>query len=146
MTNEQNIADHLELRALVDRISVLADQKDYNAQVPLFTPDAVIEITVDGEIIMQLSGRASMVEAFKSFNQSFTASYHLNGQHLLKINGDVAEGTLYTQISLSSLKDGKKARTIIGAVYQDEYTRTSGKWLIKVRRGAFLWQEKAIIE
>ncbi|HEK19515.1 nuclear transport factor 2 family protein [uncultured Mucilaginibacter sp.] len=139
------MADHLELRALVDEVSVLADKKDFVTQVQLFTEDAVTEITTNGETLMQLAGREAMAQAFENFNKSFTAAFHLNGQHVVSVNVNLASGTLYCFVSLISLEDGHKVKSTIGAVYEDEYMKINGKWLISARRGNFIWQDKTIL-
>ena len=33
-------------------------------------------------------------------------------------------------------------KTIIGAIYQDDYIRENNRWLIAKRLGNFAWQEK----
>ena len=140
------IADQLELKALVDQVSILADKKDFKAQVCLFTQDAVTEITADGNIIMQLTGREAMSEAFESFNKTFTAAFHLNGQHVVSVQGERAAGTLYTHITLLSAEGGKKFKSAIGVVYQDEYEKIEHHWLIKARRGTFIWHDKSALD
>lgn len=138
----QVISDRLELRALVDEVSIFADKKDFEAQVQLFTEDAITEITVDGNMIMQLTGREAMSAAFEGFNKSFTATFHLNGQHVVTVKGEHANGILYSHITLLSAEEGKKFKSTLGAVYQDEYERINGRWLIASRRGTFIWQDK----
>ena len=140
--NAQDIADQLKLRALVDKVSILADKKEFEAQLQLFTEDAITEITVDGSLIMQLNGRQAMSAAFKGFNNSFAAAFHLTGQHVVTIKGEHANGTLYSHITLLSVAEGKKFKSTIGAIYQDEYEKVNGDWLIASRRGMFIGQDK----
>lgn len=144
--NTQDIADHLKLRALVDQVSIFADKKDFEAQVQLFTEDAITEINVGGNLIMQLTGREAMSAAFEGFNKSFATSFHLNGQHVVAVKGDHANGTLYSHITLLSVEHGKKVKSTIGAVYQDGYERINARWLIASRRGTFIWQDKNLLD
>lgn len=143
--NIQEVSDRLELSALVDQISILADKKDFSSQVEQFTEDAITEITVDGKLIMQLKGRQAMAEAFEEFNRDVEVAFHLNGQHTVFIKNDDAEGTLYSQITIISIENGVKAKSTIGAIYHDNYVRVNGKWLLSARRGNFVWQEKRIL-
>ncbi|SDH20159.1 nuclear transport factor 2 family protein [Mucilaginibacter gossypii] len=138
----QELADRLELSALVDQISILADKKDFSSQVQQFTEDAITEMTVDGKIIMQLQGRQAMAEAFKEFNRNFEVAFHLNGQHTVFIKNEDAEGTLYSQITTISIENGVKIKSTIGAIYHDKYIRVNGKWLLCERKGDFVWQDK----
>lgn len=142
----QDIADQLKLRALVDKVSIFSDKKDFKAQVQLFTEDAITEITVDGNLIMQLTGREAMSAAVEGFNKSFTAAFHLNGQHVVTVEGEHANGTLYSHITLLSVEEGKMVKSTIGAVYQDQYKRINGRWLIASRRGTFIWQDKNLLD
>ncbi|MFD2873232.1 nuclear transport factor 2 family protein [Mucilaginibacter ximonensis] len=141
--NIQELSDRLELRALVDQISILADKKDFSSQVERFTEDAITEITVDGAIIMQLQGRQAMANAFKEFNRNFEVGFHLNGQHTVFIENDNAEGTLYSQITMISIKNGVKVKSTIGAIYHDHYIRVNGKWFLSARRGNFVIADDA---
>ncbi|WDF55594.1 nuclear transport factor 2 family protein [Mucilaginibacter sp. KACC 22063] len=144
--NTQELSDRLELRALVDQVSILADQKDFSSQVQQFTEDATTEITVDGKIIMKLQGRQAMAEAFKEFNSNFEVAFHLNGQHTVLIKNNDAEGTLYSQITIISIENGVKIKSTIGAIYHDNYARVNGKWLLSARRGNFVWQDKKALD
>lgn len=143
--NIREIEDRLLLRELVDEISILGDQKDFNRQVLLFTQDAVSETWAAGKLILKLDGRGEMVESFMEFLHSFHTVYHLNGQQIVSIADDKASGTCYCLVSLISEENGRETKTTIGAIYQDEYIRLDGQWLISKRIGHFQWQDKVEI-
>lgn len=131
------------LKELVDRISVFGDKKDFTKQVEFFTENAVSETIAQGKIILKLEGRKNMAVAFEKFLSEIDHVYHFNGQQLVTIDGDTARGTCYCQITLIGNENGKKIRTSIGAIYEDNYVRVDSHWLIAKRIGTFNWQEKS---
>jgi ketosteroid isomerase-like protein len=141
--NSKELEDRTFLKELVDRVSILADRKDFHAQVQLFTEDAVSETLAGGATILQLKGRKEMAEAFADFLKNVDTVYHFNGQQVLTINGDKASGTSYSLVTLISTENSKKMKTTIGAIYQDDFVRQDNRWLIAKRIGNFDWQEKS---
>ena len=83
-----------------------------------------------------------MEEAFGAFLSNFETVYHFNGQQTVKINGDRATGTSYCLVTLIGTENGKKMKTNIGVIYQDEYVRENNRWLIAKRTSVFDWQDK----
>ncbi|MFD0763278.1 nuclear transport factor 2 family protein [Mucilaginibacter lutimaris] len=141
----QELEDRILLRELVDNVSILGDQKDFNAQLNLFAEDALSETFAEGALVLEVKGREEMAKAFSKFLKEYETVYHFNGQHVVTYNGDEASGTCYCFITLISSENGKKVKTYIGAVYHDEYIRQDGRWLIAKRIGNFEWQEKMLL-
>jgi hypothetical protein len=138
----RELEDRAALKALVDTFSILADQKDVQAQTQLFTPDATTETWRGGARVSQLRGRTEMGAAFGAFLASFQTVYHFNGQQTVTIDGDRATGTSYCLVILIGDENGRRMRTTIGVIYNDEYARENGRWLIARRRSVFDWEEK----
>ena len=141
--NENSIAelaDRMALKNLVDTFSVLADQKDTEAQKWLFTEDAVVDSYVGDQQGMRLAGREEIGNAFGAYLALFDIVYHINGQQVVKIEGDTAKGTAYCQVVLIGDENGKKMMTTQGVYYDDEYVRQESKWLIKHRTSHFTWR------
>lgn len=141
--NNKELEDRILLRELVDKVSILGDKKDFNKQVEFFTEDAVSETVSRGKTILKLQGRKNMAVAFEKFLSEIDYVYHFNGQQSIIIDGDNARGTCYCQITLIGNDNGKKMKTSIGAIYEDNYSRVHNKWLIAKRIGTFNWQEKS---
>jgi len=137
--------DKILLKELVDKISILGDQKDFNNQVKLFTENALSKTRAEGKVIMELKGRDIMAKVFAEFLKDVEIIYHFNGQSFFTVKGNEATGTCYCTITLISDREGKKIRTTIGAVYNDQYVRQGNQWYIDKRVGDFLWQEKCEI-
>jgi hypothetical protein len=141
----KELEDKILLKELVDKVSILGDRKDFLAQVQLFAEDAVSDTFAGGVSILRLEGRKTMAEAFGNFLKSVETVNHFNGQQVVNIDGDKASGTCYCHITLISIEEGKKMKTTILAIYEDEYVRQSNSWFISSRIGTFTWQEKIVI-
>ena len=89
--NAQQTEDQLALKRLVDTFSNLADVKDVDAQVLLFTEDAEV-ISKSGGQVFTCKGRKEIGKAFAGFLAGFDVVYHLNGQQTVDIDGDKATG------------------------------------------------------
>jgi ketosteroid isomerase-like protein len=140
--NIKELEDRASLKELVDSVSFLADKRDVHTQVQLFSENAMSETFVGGTSILKLKGRKEMEEAFGDFLKNFETVYHLNGQQKVTINGDNATGMSYCLVTLIGTENGKKMKTTIGAIYQDDFVRENNRWLIAKRIGNFDWQEK----
>lgn len=102
MTNEK-LSAKFELKELVDRFSDYSDLRDAKSLSELFTSDGVLEFQTgfDGEL-QNLSGRETLYQAFSATLAPSKALYHINGQHIVKLNGnDEAEGISYCQALLT---------------------------------------------
>lgn len=130
------------LRELVDTFSILADKKDVQKQILLFTENATVESYVNGQLTSSLKGTKQIGEAFENFLKLFETVYHINGQHKVSISGNKAVGTLYCLVDLISSEDGKKIKNASGVHYNDEYVYENGKWLITKRTSMFVWQDR----
>jgi hypothetical protein len=135
--NFKELEDKIALKELVDRVSILGDRKDFHAQVQLFFENAVSDTIAGGKVVLKLKGRKEMAEAFENFLKDVETVYHLNGQQVVSIDEEKASGTCYCLITLIGVEEGKKMETTIGAIYQDDYVRENGTWLIARRIGTF---------
>ncbi len=142
MMDIKEIQDRISLKELIDQVSILGDQKDFQAQVQLFSENAISETISEGKTILQLKGRKEMAEKFEEFLKNCETVYHFNGQQQLTIDGDKAMGTVYCLITLIEIENDQKIKTTIGAIYKDDYIREDNRWLIDKRSGSFEWQEK----
>ena len=140
------IQDKLELKELVDIFSILADQKKTQEQTLLFTENAEVVSIMNGKPSAPLVGRKQLGETFANFLNLFETVYHLNGQQTVKINGNKATGTSYCQVTLIGTENGKKMKTTFGVIYNDEYVKENGHWLINKRQSNFTWTEKIELE
>ena len=146
-TNHNNktmtqIEDRLALKELVDIFSILADQKKTQEQTLLFTENAEVVSIMNGLPSPPLVGRKQLGETFANFLNLFETVYHLNGQQTVSISGNSATGISYCQVTLIGTENGKKMKTTFGVIYNDEYLKINGHWLINKRQSNFTWTEK----
>jgi len=142
----QKLEDKAAIKALVDAFSNLADQKDNATQARLFTEDAVVDTYFEGQLFASLKGRKQIEDTFSGFMANFETSYHINGQHTVELDGDRATAVHYCLVVLiSATEDGKKTRGTNGVLYNDEYVRHGGRWLISKRTSYFTWRDQQAI-
>ena len=137
----EELKDRIALKELVDRISMLADKKDFAAQVQLFTEDAACETVANGIKVLNLQGREEMATAFNNYLKNVSTLFHFNGQHIVNVNGSNATGTSYCVITMIHAEDNNGTTTTIRAIYSDDYVRVNNKWLISKRIGNFVTEE-----
>ena len=138
----QQLEDRAALKALVDTFSILADRKDVQRQVLLFTEDATVDSYSGTQLTSSLKGRKQIGDVFGSFLATFETVYHMNGQQAVEIHGDRATGTSYCLVTLIARQNGKLVRNTAGVYYDDEYVRQGGRWLIAKRVSHFTWQDR----
>ncbi|MFU0920637.1 nuclear transport factor 2 family protein [Kluyvera sichuanensis] len=140
MTNNE-IAQRLALRELVDTFSNLADEKDVAAQMPLFTADAHINVVMDGKEVFDLNGQQQILEAFSGYLSQFSVVYHINGQQTVTITENTASGIAYCQVTLIKEENGQRIKQTSGVRYHDRYVFQNEKWLIAERLSNFMWTD-----
>jgi hypothetical protein len=142
----QTLEDRAALKELVDTFSILADVKDIDRQVLLFTPDATVDSFSDGKQTTALKGRQQIGEVFKEFLGRFSTVHHMNGQQTVVIKGDTATGIAYCQVVLTGMQDGRQIRTTMGVTYHDDFVRRGGTWLIAHRMSNFVWVRREVMD
>jgi hypothetical protein len=136
------IEDRIALKNLVDTFSILADQKETQKQTFLFTENAVVESISQGRQGSKLTGRKEIGDAFAAYLSNFEIVYHINGQQTVSIEGDIATGISYCQVTLIGMTGGKRIRTTMGVWYYDEFIRENKQWLIAKRTSNFAWTDR----
>lgn len=148
-TLEERVEELENLRAikeLVDNFSVLADKKDGKGQTVMFTENATVETYADNKLIANLKGNIEIGNVFDAYLKTFETVYHSNGQHVIKIEGNKAIGTLYCTVTLIGEENEDKFKTNILAQYNDEYIKENNQWLIAKRISTFVFREKVKID
>ena len=109
----------------------------------LFTEDATVESITNGQAGTVLKGRRQLPEAFGAYLANFDTVYHHNGQQTVEVRGDTATGTSYCLVVLIGTENGKRVRNTSGVIYNDQYVRHGGQWLIAKRVSNFTWRDKS---
>ena len=132
--------DKAEIRALVDDFSNLADAKDAETQAQLFTEDAQVIISFNGQENV-IDGRDAIAETFSGVLNNTEALYHMNGQVDIDVSGDSATGLVYCRVALINSNEGVRTLTDEAVWYEDEYVKENGKWLIAKRTSHFVFTD-----
>ena len=143
-TTEQRLAaieDKMAIKYVVDEFSNLADTKEIDKQVLLFTTDGVVESISKGQPSTPLKGREQLKQAFSGFLANFHTVYHQNGQQTINLQGDKAEAVSYCRVILVGKQSGKELKTTLYTIYKDVFVKEAGKWLIKQRTSSFVHRE-----
>lgn len=139
MTTEEMQAK-MEIRELVDRFSSF--ETDVESQSKLFTPDTHVQVFA-GEIqTHDIHGVEELKRAFGGAVQSVKRSQHMNGQQVVTLHGDRAEGKLYCRMALVSEEEGQEFLTDYCVIYDDTYAKLDGRWLIASRISHFVVIDK----
>lgn len=127
-----------DLRNLIDNYAYLSDDKKIAEVMDLFTPDVTYKVYMSGVLVADVSGRDNMEKDFNQHASQVKTYFTLNGQHTVKIEGEIASGVSFTQIKMIREVEGKDILTDYSVRYDDNYVFQNGKWLIKERIGYFL--------
>ena len=141
---EQRVAaieDKMAIKFVVDEFSNLADTKEIDKQVLLFTEDGAVESVSNGQPGNVLRGREQLKQAFTAFLNNFHTVYHQNGQQTITLNCDKATATNYCRVILVGKQNGKDMKTTLYTIYKDDFVKENGKWLIKHRTSNFVHRE-----
>lgn len=137
----QVIEDKMAIREVFDIFSNLADTKEIDKQVLLFTEDGIVE-SGTGNNKMTLSGRKQLFDAFSGYLANFSIVYHQNGQQTIdELTANTAKATAYCRVILVGEQNGKSTKITHYVIYHDEFVKQNGKWLIKKRHSNFVRTE-----
>ncbi|WP_307208743.1 nuclear transport factor 2 family protein [Paenibacillus harenae] len=91
-------------------------------------PQAFAVVTGTKQLEEEFAGHASIVKRY----------FSINGQQVVKVDGDTATGVVYSQMKMVREEDGKEVITDYSVKYDDTYVRQNGAWLIKERASHYI--------
>jgi ketosteroid isomerase-like protein len=139
----QEVEDRIAIKAIVDTFSNLADKQEFAALVMLLTEDAEVDFYFGEALAGSWKGRAAFEAALVRFSGNFEATYHLNGQQVIELQGDIATSQHYCLAMQIAASEGKKQLTTNGVTYNDTYVRRPDGWKIAKRTSRFGWSDTA---
>lgn len=134
------IEDRIAIKNIVDTFSILADTKEIDKQVLLFTENGEVESKTNGQS-MVIKGREQLKQAFSGFLANFHTVYHQNGQQTINLMGDKAEAVSYCRVILIGKQGDKEMKTTFYVIYKDSFVKQNEKWLIAHRFSNFVATE-----
>lgn len=124
------IEDQIAIRALNDSYGDAVFRRDADDWGANWAEDAGWQL-----MGQEVHGRDAIVEMWKGAMAGFGFVAFFSQLGALRINGDGAEGTVYTHEVLET-PDGNTLRPV--GRYEDRYVRRGGQWLFAERRYAML--------
>ena len=125
----------MEIQELVGSFSNL--EVDVPPQMKLFTKDTHVKVYMGENLAFDIHGVEELEKIFSQFTAAVKRSHHMNGQHVIKVDGDNATGILYCRAALVTEEDGKEFISDNFIYYEDVYKKVDGKWLIAARTSHF---------
>ena len=142
MTLEEMQA-RMEIQDLVGTFSNL--EVDVPPQMKLFTKDTHVQVYMGEKLAFDIHGVEELEKVFSQFTAAVKRSHHMNGQHVIKVDGDNATGILYCRAALVTEEDGKEFISDNFIWYEDTYKKVDGKWLIAARTSHFIISDKHVL-
>ena len=133
----------MEIQELVGKFSNL--EVNVPPQMKLFTKDTHVQVYMGEKLAFDIHGVEELEKIFSQFTAAVKRSHHMNVQHVIKVNGDTAEGILYCRAALVTEEDGKEFISDNFIYYEDVYKKIDGKWLIAARTTHFNITDKHIL-
>jgi len=145
MTDQlQALLDKEAIRDLRTLYSHYLDGNDIDALDQVFTPDAVVEVTV-GVMHGIKEIQAGLKGAFALYDRDGKGRYpflHAVANHWVRVTGpDTAEGRCYLLDFETASKPDPNPLLLLG-LYADEYKRIGGEWRISHSRLEVVWPEQ----
>lgn len=116
------------------------------AQMALFTKDTHVQVYMGEKKVFDIHGVEELEKIFSQFTATVKRSHHMNGQHVIRVDGDKATGILYCRATLVTEEDGKEYLADNFIYYEDVYEKVDGKWLIAARTSHFNITDKHVLE
>ncbi len=135
----QEIQDRLDVIDVCTRMAWHADRRQWDALAEVFADEVALDYTsLTGGVPAQV-GRDALVGSWRQLFGTMTATQHLLGNHLVTVDGDVAECTAQFQAThLADMASGED-RWILGGHYWFRLIRVSVRWQISAVTMMVTW-------
>lgn len=133
------------IREVFDTYTFYSDEGRLEDYKELFSADATVIIYMGEQLAFELKGTDKVIETFKAFTGNVVKQHHMNGQLVLKIDGNKASGIGYCEAHLVSNEEGKLYITEHCIRYEDNYIFEDGKWVISHRISRFNISDKRLL-
>ncbi len=122
MSDQQTIADRVEIEALRGEFTDAVMQRDYDRLASLFTPGGALRMP---NIPAELIGRDQMRAWGTRMPEFVEFLLQITTPGLIQLDGDTASGRAYMH-ELVRTRDGRSELNY--AIYHDHYQRTDDGW------------------
>ncbi len=133
---ERRLTDRQEIADLCVRYTTALDTKDWPLLESCFARSPVF--THPGG---RLEGFPAILERTKAALTPLTATQHLLGNIVVRVDGDTARSVCYFQAQHVRTGAPGGETYIIAGSYADTLTRTTGGWKITERVQTYIWRD-----
>lgn len=137
-------SDVLELNRLAYRYAAAVDDRDVDAFLAVFTPNARMRSYHAGaeEPFADARGHEELASVPETMDKMFGTTVHQMTNHLVDVHGDTATGEVLCTARHLSVDPTDDTAVVVIIRYVDEYERRDGRWCISDRQIRFLWSER----
>jgi len=130
-------ADRQAIRDLQNDYAFSIDTGDYDRLDEIFTRDVVADYGAAG----YLEGVQAVKDACRQALEPLTAVQHINGNHIVRIDGDTATASCYFHVHQHREDTDGGDHFEMGGRYDDELVRSPAGWRIRRRTLTIIWSE-----
>jgi hypothetical protein len=143
--SQQEAADRLSIRELIEAYAHCADRRDAKGQVSLLTEDTHFVVFMnakDPTPSMELHSREALAPVFADLSKYDATTHFLGQTTILTLTGDRAAGETYCLAHHVTI-DGAKRRLMVASLrYFDTIVKIDGSWLFAGRKLYVDWTEE----
>jgi len=143
--SQQEAADRLAIRELIEAYAHCADRRDAKGQMSLFTPDTHFVVFMnakDPTPSQELHSREALAPVFADLNK-YNATTHFVGQTtIFTLTSDRATGEAYCLAHHVTVDGGKRRLMLASLRYLDTFVKLDGAWLFSERILYVDWLEE----
>ena len=142
--SQEEAADRLAIRELVEAYAHCADRRDAKGQMSLFTPDTHFVVFMnakDPAPSQELHSRQALAPVFADLNKYDATTHFLGQSTIFTLKGDRATGEAYCLAHHVTVDGGKRRLMIASLRYLDTFVRIDGGWLFAERLLYVDWLE-----
>ena len=134
--SQQEAADRLAIRELIEAYAHCADRRDAKGQMSLFTEDTHFVVFMnakDPKPSMDLHTREALAPVFADLNKYDATTHFLGQSAIFTLAADRATGEAYC-LAHHVTVDGARRRLMIASLrYVDTFVKVEGAWLFAER-------------
>jgi hypothetical protein len=143
--SDEEAADRLAIRELVEAYAHCADRRDAKGQMSLFTVDTRFVVFMnarDPKPAMELHSREALAPVFADLNKYDTTTHFVGQSTILSLTNDRATGEAYCLAHHVMVNGAKRSLMIASLRYLDAFVKSDGAWLFSERLLYVDWREE----
>ena len=143
--SQQEAADRLAIRELVEAYADCADRRDAKGQMSLFTADTHFVVFMnakDPKPSQELHAREALAPVFADLNKYDATTHFLGQSTIFTLTANRATGEAYCLAHHVTVDGGKRRLMIASLRYLDTFVKSDGDWRFAERLLYVDWLEE----